>query len=114
LQLEEITRGRSVIDDVEAVREQMRAWIADPTVDIVDSTGGTGFTQRDVLPEAVMPLLRRVMDGFSVVFHQASMGTIGVSAMQSRVFWGQAGAASSFLSPIYGGLRRCVARLTRA
>ena len=79
-----------VTDDVEAIRAQMRAWIADPAVDIIVSTGGTGFTPRDVTPEAVMPLLRRVMDGFSVVFHQASMGTIGVSTLQSRAFAGQA------------------------
>ena len=75
-----------VTDDVGAIRAQMQAWIADPAVDIILSTGGTGFTPRDVTPEAVMPLLRRVMDGFSVVFHQASMGTIGVSTLQSRAF----------------------------
>jgi molybdenum cofactor biosynthesis protein B len=53
------------------------------------STGGTGFTPRDVTPEAVQPLLRRTMDGFSVVFHQASLGTVGISTMQSRAFAGQ-------------------------
>ena len=79
-----------VTDDVEAIRDHMKAWIADPGIDIIVSTGGTGFTPRDVTPEAVMPLLRRVMDGFSVVFHQASMGTIGVSTLQSRAFAGQA------------------------
>ncbi len=88
-----------VVDDVEAIREQMRAWIADPAVDIVVSTGGTGFTPRDVTPEAVMPLLRRVMDGFSVVFHQASMGTIGVSTLQSRAFAGQAEETFIFCVP---------------
>ena len=88
-----------VIDDVEAIREQVRVWIADPAVDIVVSTGGTGFTPRDVTPEAVMPLLRRVMDGFSVVFHQASMGTIGVSTLQSRAFAGQADDTFIFCVP---------------
>ena len=75
-----------VADDVEAIRAQVLCWVADPGVDIVISTGGTGFTPRDVTPEAVMPLLRRTMDGFSVVYHQASMGTIGVSTLQSRSF----------------------------
>jgi molybdenum cofactor biosynthesis protein B len=94
-----------VIDDVEAIREQMRAWIADPAVDIVVSTGGTGFTPRDVTPEAVMPLLRRVMDGFSVVFHQASMGTIGVSTLQSRAFAGQ--AEDTFIFCVPGSTGAC-------
>ena len=88
-----------VTDEVEAIRAQMRAWIADPGVDIIVSTGGTGFTPRDVTPEAVMPLLRRVMDGFSIVFHQASLGTIGVSTLQSRAFAGQAGGTFIFCVP---------------
>lgn len=94
-----------VTDDVEAIRSQMRAWIADPAVDIVVSTGGTGFTPRDVTPEAVMPLLRRVMDGFSVVFHQASMGTIGVSTLQSRAFAGQ--AEDTFIFCVPGSTGAC-------
>ncbi len=88
-----------VTDDVEAIRAQVQAWIDDPEVEIVLTTGGTGFTPRDVTPEAVMPLLRRVMDGFSVVFHQVSMGTIGVSTLQSRAFAGQAGDSFIFCVP---------------
>lgn len=88
-----------VTDDVEPIRTQMRAWIADPSVDIILSTGGTGFTPRDVTPEAVIPLLRRMMDGFSVVFHQASMGTIGISTLQSRAFAGQAEETFVFCLP---------------
>src|SRR5690606_37102862 len=49
-----------VTDEVQAIRDRMAAWIADPGIDIIVSTGGTGFTPRDVTPEAVMPLLRRV------------------------------------------------------
>lgn len=86
-------------DSVAAIQEKMRGWIADPAVDIVISTGGTGFAPRDVTPEAVMPLLTRVMDGFSVVFHQASMTTIGVSTLQSRAFAGQAGDTFIFCVP---------------
>jgi molybdenum cofactor biosynthesis protein B len=58
-------------------------------VDLVISTGGTGFAPRDVTPEAVKPLFRREMDGFSILFHQASFGTVGLSTLQSRAFAGQ-------------------------
>lgn len=95
----ELVARAIVKDDVEAIRARVRAWIDDPDVEIVLSTGGTGFTPRDVTPEAVMPLLRRVMDGFSVVFHQVSMGTIGVSTLQSRAFAGQAGDSFVFCVP---------------
>jgi molybdenum cofactor biosynthesis protein B len=82
--------GKAIVaDDVEAIRDQVRAWVDDATVDLIISTGGTGFAPRDVTPEAVKPLFRREMDGFSVVFHQASLGTVGVSTLQSRAFAGQ-------------------------
>ena len=95
----ELAARAIVKDDVDAIRARVQAWIDDPDVEIVLSTGGTGFTPRDVTPEAVMPLLRRVMDGFSVVFHQVSMGTIGVSTLQSRAFAGQAGDSFVFCVP---------------
>ena len=94
-----------VTDDVAAIRMQMQEWIANPAVDIIVSTGGTGFTPRDVTPEAAMPLLRRVMDGFSVVFHQASMDTIGVSTLQSRAFGGQ--AEDTFIFCVPGSTGAC-------
>jgi molybdenum cofactor biosynthesis protein B len=82
--------GKTIVaDDVEAIRAQVRAWVDDATVDLIISTGGTGFASRDVTPEAIKPLFRREMDGFSVVFHQASLGTVGVSTLQSRAFAGQ-------------------------
>jgi len=82
--------GRAIVrDEVESIRRQVSAWVADPEVDLILSTGGTGFAPRDVTPEAVKPLFRREMDGFSVVFHQASLGTVGVSTLQSRAFAGQ-------------------------
>ena len=82
--------GKAIVrDDVEAIQAQVRAWVADDGVDLIISTGGTGFTPRDVTPEAVRPLFRREMDGFSVVFHQASLGTVGVSTLQSRACAGQ-------------------------
>src|SRR6266850_8550592 len=58
-----------VVDDVEAIRVIIRRWIADPGVDVIITTGGTGFTGRDVTPEAVEPLFEKRMDGFSIAFH---------------------------------------------
>ncbi len=82
--------GKAIVtDDVEAIRAQLRVWAEDENVDLVISTGGTGFAPRDVTPEAVKPLFRREMDGFSVLFHQASFGTVGFSTLQSRAFAGQ-------------------------
>ena len=82
--------GKAIVrDEVEAIRAQVRAWADDPEVDVIITTGGTGFSPRDVTPEAIRPLVRREMDGFSVLFHQASLGTVGVSTLQSRAFAGQ-------------------------
>ena len=92
--------GRAILaDDVEAIRSQVRAWVEDPAVDVILTTGGTGFAPRDVTPEALRPLLRREMDGFAVVFHQASLGTVGVSTLQSRAFAGQVGDTFVFCLP---------------
>ena len=98
--------GRAIVtDEIEAIREQVMAWVADPEVDVVISTGGTGFAPRDVTPEAVKPLFRRQMDGFSTVFHQASLGTVGVSTLQSRAFAGQ--IADTFIFCLPGSTGAC-------
>ena len=82
--------GKAIVtDDIDAIQRQVRAWVENEGVDLVISTGGTGFSPRDVTPEAVKPLFRREMDGFSVLFHQASYGTVGFSTLQSRAFAGQ-------------------------
>jgi molybdenum cofactor biosynthesis protein B len=78
-----------VKDEVEQIRRQLKLWIDDPGVDVVITTGGTGFSPRDVTPEAVRPLFRREMDGFSVLFHHASLESVGVATLQSRAFAGQ-------------------------
>jgi molybdopterin adenylyltransferase len=92
--------GKTIVtDSVEAIQAQVKAWAADPDVDLIISTGGTGFAPRDVTPEAVKPLLRREMEGFAAVFHRASEGTIGVSTLQSRAFAGQIGDAFIFCLP---------------
>jgi molybdopterin adenylyltransferase len=86
-------------DDVEAIQAQVRAWAERGEVDVIISTGGTGFAPRDVTPEAVKPLCRREMDGFAVLFHQASHGTVGLSTLQSRAFAGQVGDTFIFCLP---------------
>jgi len=78
-----------VTDEIEVIRGQIQAWVEDPAIDVILSTGGTGFAPRDVTPEAVKPMFRREMDGFSILFHQASLGTVGLSTLQSRAFAGQ-------------------------
>ena len=88
-----------VRDDVEAIRAKVRAWIDDTSVDVVLTTGGTGFTGRDVTPEALEPIFEKRMDGFSAIFHQISFGKIGVSTIQSRATAGVAGATYIFCLP---------------
>jgi molybdopterin adenylyltransferase len=88
-----------VSDDVEKIRAQVRAWIADPAIDVVISTGGTGFTGRDVTPEAVEPLFEKKMDGFATLFLMVSYGKIGTSAIQTRATAGVAGATYIFCLP---------------
>lgn len=88
-----------VTDDVEAIRARVRGWIADPLVDIVITTGGTGFTGRDVTPEAVEPLFEKRMEGFSIAFHVVSYGKIGASTVQSRATAGVANATFVFCLP---------------
>jgi molybdopterin adenylyltransferase len=88
-----------VADDVEAIRAQVRRWIADASIDVVITTGGTGFTGRDVTPEALEPLFEKRMDGFSWVFHQISFQKIGTSTVQSRATAGVAGGTYIFCLP---------------
>ncbi len=92
--------GRAIVpDDVDAIRGRLRAWIADPNVDVVITTGGTGFTGRDVTPEAAEPLFEKRMDGFSAVFHLISHAKIGSSTIQSRATAGVANSTFVFCLP---------------
>lgn len=92
--------ARAIVpDDVEAIREKVRGWTADPAVDAVITTGGTGFTGRDVTPEALEPLFEKRMDGFSTVFHIVSHNKIGASTVQSRATAGVLNATFIFCLP---------------
>lgn len=88
-----------VRDDVAAIRAQVEAWIADTSIDVVISTGGTGFTGRDVTPEAVKPLFEKEIDGFSTVFHMISFQKIETSTIQSRACGGVAHGTYIFCLP---------------
>src|SRR3954447_19782444 len=88
-----------VTDDVEAIRAIVRTWIADPGIDAIITTGGTGFTGRDVTPEAVEPLFEKRMEGFATLFLLVSHGKIGTSAIQTRATAGVAGATYIFCLP---------------
>src|SRR3954469_24009756 len=88
-----------VTDDVEAIRLVVKKWIADPGIDAIITTGGTGFTGRDVTPEAIEPLFEKRMDGFSIAFHMLSHAKIGASTIQSRATAGTSGATFIFCLP---------------
>jgi molybdenum cofactor biosynthesis protein B len=88
-----------VPDDVDAIRAQVKTWIDAPAVDVIITTGGTGFTGRDVTPEAVEPLFEKRMEGFSTLFLLVSHAKIGTSAIQTRATAGVAGATYIFCLP---------------
>ena len=86
-------------DDVEKLREQLHAWMADKNVDAVISTGGTGLTKRDVTPEAFEPLFTKTIPGFGELFRWLSYGEIGTSTIESRAFAGVADDTLVFCLP---------------
>ncbi len=86
-------------DDADAIRAKVAGWIADPAVDVVITTGGTGFTGRDVTPEAVKPLFEKEIDGFAILFHQISFQSVGTSTIQSRACGGIAHGTLIFCLP---------------
>jgi molybdenum cofactor biosynthesis protein B len=104
--VERITRAGHIIgdraivaDDVELIRARVKQWIADSAIDVVIATGGTGFTGRDVTPEAIEPLFEKRMDGFATLFLMVSHAKIGTSAIQTRATAGVAGATYIFCLP---------------
>jgi len=86
-------------DEKDGIRAQVERWIADPSIDVVITTGGTGLTGRDVTIEALRPLFEKEIEGFSVIFHQVSYKTVGLSTLQSRACAGLARGTFLFLLP---------------
>jgi molybdenum cofactor biosynthesis protein B len=93
-------KARAIVtDDKGKIATQVKAWTLDASIDVVITTGGTGFTGRDVTPEALEPLFEKRMDGFSEVFHRISYDKIGTSTIQSRATAGLANATFVFVLP---------------
>lgn len=91
---------RSIVkDDIYQIRAQLSAWIADEESQVVLITGGTGFTSRDSTPEAVTPLLDKLVDGFGEMFRQLSLEQVGTSTIQSRALAGMANKTLIFCLP---------------
>jgi len=86
-------------DDAPAIRAKVAAWLGRPDIDVVLTTGGTGFTGRDVTVEAVKPLFEKEIEGFAVIFHQLSFQKIGTSTIQSRACGGLARGTYIFCLP---------------
>jgi molybdenum cofactor biosynthesis protein B len=99
--------GRAILpDDLYRIRAQVSAWIADPAVQVVLSTGGTGLTGRDGTPEALAPLFDKTIDGFGEVFRALSYEEIGASTIQSRAVAGVANGTYIFCLPGSSGACR--------
>ena len=90
---------RIVTDDAGKIAGIVLDWSRDPAIDVVITTGGTGFTGRDVTPEALEPLFQKRMDGFSEVFHRISYDKIGTSTIQSRATAGLINQTFVFVLP---------------
>jgi molybdopterin adenylyltransferase len=86
-------------DDAGAIERQLRAWIADPRIDVAITTGGTGITGRDVTPEAFDRVMEKRIEGFGELFRMLSYQKIGTSTMQSRALGGVAGGTYLFALP---------------
>lgn len=100
-------RDRKIItDDLQKIREQVVLWSKNPAIDVVITTGGTGFTGRDVTPEALEPVFDKRMDGFSALFHHLSFTKIGTSTIQSRATAGLLNQTFVFVLPGSGGACR--------
>lgn len=95
-----------VRDDVYRIRATVSRWIADEHVDVILSTGGTGFTGRDSTPEALLPLFDKTILGFGELFRQVSFEEIGASTIQSRAVGGIANATLIFALPGSGNAVR--------
>ena len=87
------------LDDVYLIRAILSKWIADANVQVVLTTGGTGFAVRDVTPEAVKPLFDKEIEGFGELFRSVSVDEIGTSTVQSRAIAGQANNTIVFCLP---------------
>ena len=97
---EHVLADRALVrDDPEAIIKQVSGWVEDPMIDAIISTGGTGLTGRDVTSEAITPMFDKEIEGFSVIFHQISFQSVGLSTLQSRAKAGVSKGTFIFLLP---------------
>ena len=95
-----VVADRAIVpDEKDVIAAQLKKWVADPTIDAVISTGGTGLTGRDVTPEAFRSVFEKEIDGFSAVFHRISFEKVGTSTIQSRACAGVANGTYLFALP---------------
>lgn len=98
--------GRAVVsDDIEGIVTQLRSWIVNPWIDVVITTGGTGITGRDVVPEAFCRVIEKEIEGFGELFRWLSYAKIGTSTIQSRAIGGV--ASGTYLFAIPGSTSAC-------
>lgn len=95
----QLTERKLVVDDIYIMRAVISAWVADPEVEIIITTGGTGFTGRDSTPEALAPLFDKHIEGFGELFRHLSYGDIGSATVQSRALAGLANRTAIFCLP---------------
>jgi molybdenum cofactor biosynthesis protein B len=95
----QIAKREIVKDDYDAIVSKLRSWCADPAIDVVVTTGGTGVTGRDTTPEAMKAVLDKEIEGFGELFRWISYQKIGTSTIQSRATAGVAGATYIFCLP---------------
>lgn len=95
----ELAARAIVRDDLAAIVARLRAWIADPSVEVVITTGGTGVTGRDVTPEALAEVAEKHIAGFGELFRMLSYQKIGTSSLQSRADAAVAGGTYIFCLP---------------
>lgn len=97
---EHTVAAREIVkDDIYAIRAIVSSWIVDKDINVIITTGGTGFTGRDSTPEALMPLFDKHIEGFGELFRQISYSEIGTSTIQSRALGGLANSTLVFSLP---------------
>ena len=108
----EIVAREIVVDSELHIRARLAAWIADPQIEIIIATGGTGVTPRDVTPEALAPLITKPIPGFGELFRWLSFEEIGTSTIQSRAEAALCGSTFVFLLPgSTGGVRTALEKI---
>lgn len=95
----QVIKRKIIRDDREGLQQLIKEWDADPALDVIVTTGGTGMTQRDITPEAIEPLYSKAIPGFGELFRMLSYDDIGTSTIESRATAGVLGRCLVFCLP---------------